>query len=94
MTDDEQQAAEPQKRFDHGPLQTYEVIWASGHVERIQAHQVTYPLGMAMFGPQPDRREFISMHGEIDGHWRLQLRVPADDILVIRNVTTTEAELS
>lgn len=28
---------------DRGPLSTYQVIWKSGHVEDIQAHQVTWP---------------------------------------------------
>lgn len=80
---------------DYGPLQTYEVIWESGHVERIQAHQVTYPNNAAiMFGNRPDAKHIIEFHGEIDGRWRLQLRAPLDDILVVRNMTTTEVELS
>lgn len=82
-------------RYDYGPLQTYEVIWESGHVERIQAHQVTHPNNAAaLFGGRPDVKQVIEFHGEIEGRWRLQLRAPLDDILVIRNLTTTEVELS
>lgn len=84
-------------RFDYGPLQTYEIIWKSGHVERIQAHQVTWPQnGMVMargiLGTMTevtgDGR--IDFHGEIEGKWRLVLSALEDDIRTVRLVTADE----
>ena len=87
-------------KFEYGPIDTYEVIWTSGHVEHVQAHQVLMPkdemfegLFQALGGtrtaskPQPPAWTF---HGEIDGRWRLVLHAPAEDIRSVRNVTHTQ----
>ncbi|MEV6035965.1 hypothetical protein AB0L65_32750 [Nonomuraea sp. NPDC052116] len=81
--------------YDYGPLQTYEVTWKSGHVERVQCHQITHPGSAAdAFGligirtNQGDRR--IHMHGEFDGRWLLVLSALEDDIRAIRLVTGGE----
>lgn len=82
--------------YDYGPLQTYEITWKSGHVERVQCHQITHhsrDTGFAggLLGVQvthDDRR--IQMHGEFDGHWRLVLSALEDDIRTIRLVTGGE----
>lgn len=73
--------------FDHGPLQRYEIIWKSGHVEEIACHQVMLPaLSMLpLFGietREPSRR--LTLHGQIDGHWKLILDADYDDISTIR----------
>lgn len=77
---------------DHGPLDTFEIIWASGHVERIQAHQVLAPQNDMMAGifgtaTATKKRDGWMFHGEFDGHWKLVLFAPAEDIVTIRNVT-------
>lgn len=82
--------------YDYGPLQTYEVIWKSGHVERVQCHQVTFHsgntgIGEGLFGVQvrhDDRR--ILMYGEFDGRWLLVLSAMEDEIRTIRLVTGGE----
>lgn len=75
--------------FDRGPIQTFEITWQSGHVERVQAHQVTYHGGDSLFGrSQLPRR--LDFHGEIDGRWLLQLSVLEDDLRTVRNVTAPE----
>ncbi len=87
--------------YDHGPIDTYEIIWASGHVEYIQAHQVLMPpedlpfhLGGGLFGRTATEvkapRRAWTFHGEIDGRWRLVLHAPAEDIRSVRNVTHTQ----
>jgi hypothetical protein len=76
--------------WDYGPLESFEVTWASGHVEVIQAHQVCTPLN-AMFGPPGGQR--WTFHGEFDGQWRLLLTAGEKDILRVRNVTRTEPAL-
>jgi len=84
--------------YDYGPLDTYEIVWTSGHVERIQAHQVLLPpddsspfkLGKGVYGStvtKPSRG--WAFHGEIDGRWRLLLSARAEDIVSVRNVTHT-----
>jgi hypothetical protein len=79
--------------YDYGPLQTYEVIWQSGHVERIQAHQVIWPGNAAMLFGRTAEVPRIVMHAQIDGHWTLMLSAPEEDIRTIRNVTTEEVIL-
>lgn len=83
--------------FEYGPLQTYEVTWTSGHVEKIRCHQVSYSGGsagldvLATIGlktQQGDRR--IHLHGMIDRHWRLILSAREDDIASLRLVTAGE----
>ena len=68
--------------YDYGPLQTYEIIYRSGYVETVQAHQVQLPHDGFFGKPDP----FVTIHGEFDGHWRLVMRVPGEDILSIRLV--------
>lgn len=85
--------------YDHGPLETYEICWTSGHVERIQAHQVLMPpeempfgLGGGIFGrtqTEVKPRRGWAFHGEFDGRWTLVLSAPAEDIRSVRNVTRT-----
>ncbi|MGA4989967.1 hypothetical protein [Nonomuraea bangladeshensis] len=83
-------------RFDYGPLQTYEVTWKSGHVERIQCHQITFHsretgIGAGLIGVQVSHDErCVQMHGQFDGHWRLVLSAIEDDIRTIRLVTGGE----
>lgn len=79
------------EEFDHGPLQTYEVVWASGHVETVQGHQVSYSGGMYDLGCSGTARPVrFKIHGDFDGHWRLMLSGLEDDIVTIRNVTVPE----
>lgn len=77
--------------YEHGPLHTFEVIWKSGHVETIQAHQVLFPSPLPeLFGGPGKRDDRICFHGEIDGRWTLILSAPEDEISTVRNVTATE----
>lgn len=82
---------------DHGPLEVYEITWETGHVETIQAHQVSYPhLGIAfaagrtMTGTESDQPPTVRFHAEIGGHWRLILSAREADIRTIRLVTAGE----
>jgi hypothetical protein len=76
--------------YDRGPIQTYEVIWRSGHVERVLAHSVTYPgAGAEIFG-RPRAHRVIEFHGEIGGRWLLTLRADEDDLLTVRLITEGE----
>lgn len=76
--------------FDRGPATIYEIIWKSGHVDRIEAHQVLHPNRMgSLFGspntpPEPERVDF---HGEFGGRWQLVLSADMADIQTIRNVS-------
>lgn len=81
--------------YDHGPLDTYEIQWTSGHVERIQAHQVLLPhpdmFGSVIGSPgEPARETHVRIHGEINGQWKLILSAPANEIHSIRLVTDDE----
>jgi hypothetical protein len=79
---------------DYGPLQTFEITWTSGHVERIRAHQVTYPGSASIFfGGDPTAEPVIDFHGSFNGQWHLILRVHARDIRIVRNLTVTEPEV-
>lgn len=76
--------------YDHGPLVSYEITWVSGHVETIQAHQVTWPGdSRGMFGvvdvKATERARFM---GEINGRWVLVLEARVEDIRTIRNKVT------
>lgn len=79
--------------YDYGPLDTFEIAWTSGHVERIKAHQVRPPmpdaLGSIFGATRTKRRDGWTFHGEIDGRWKLLLFAPAEDIVSVRNVTHT-----
>lgn len=79
-------------KYDHGPLDTYEVIWASGHVERVKAHQVIAPQS-PLFGSGSPRDHRWMIHGEVDGRWRLLLMAADEDIRSIRNVTHTRDDV-
>ena len=76
---------------ERGPLNTYEVIYNSGHVEQVQAHQVIMPFDMpSLFGsPSTTKDQRWTFHGEIDGRWTLLLSVPESDVRSVRNVTHT-----
>lgn len=78
--------------YDHGPLVPYQVMWRTGHIETIHAHQVIWPNGAlgALFGQADLRDERVMLHGEIDGHWRLLLVADASDILSIRALDQSE----
>lgn len=85
-------------KYDHGPLQTYEVIYTSGHVERVQAHQVLMPhddFDFGGFGLRTDSRleKRWTFHGEFEGRWMLVLSVPAADVKSVRNVSLTADDL-
>ncbi len=85
--------------FDYGPIQTYEIVWMSGHVETVLAHQVSWPKqglflgreGMRGLGGEgtaaPSRIQF---HGHIDGHWLMTLSAREDDIRTMRLITGGE----
>ncbi|MBF6358111.1 hypothetical protein IU449_26810 [Nocardia higoensis] len=80
--------------YDYGPLDTYEIIWASGHIEHIDAHQVLLPpadmLGAFLPGATATRtRNGWTFHGEVEGRWKLLLFAPAEDIVSVRNLTHT-----
>ncbi|MEU7972197.1 hypothetical protein AB0B48_09150 [Micromonospora sp. NPDC049089] len=85
--------------YDHGPVQTYEITWKSGHIESVLAHQVSWPRrGMALvaagmltgLGDDQPKPSVIHFHAEIDGHWLLTLSAHEDDIQTIRLVTQAE----
>jgi hypothetical protein len=80
------------ERFDHGPLKSFEVTWTSGHVETIQAHQVTFPVPSLFLGDlQTKHQDFIKLHGEINGRWQLILAARPELISMIRDKATEEA---
>lgn len=83
--------------YDYGPLQTYEVTWTSGHVERLRCHQVSYSgggVGLDALGvvglrtDQGDRR--VHLHGMINRRWLLVLSAREADIAALRLVTNGE----
>jgi len=75
---------------ERGPVQVYEVIWRSGHVERVLAHQVAWPgLGAGLFGSRATPQQ-ITFHAEIDGHWLPTLIADEADIQTVRLVTSDE----
>lgn len=82
---------------DYGPVQIYEITWMSGHVETVQAHQVSWPQtgqyiarGMLGVTAEAPGRSKIQMHAEIAGRWVLTLSALEEDIRTIRNVTAGE----
>lgn len=80
--------------FERAPIQTYEVTWASGHVERVQAHQVIIPspeTGLFSVATRTNQVRNVLFHAEIDGHWLLVLTAREEEIRVIRNVTSPES---
>lgn len=82
--------------YDHGHLRTFEITWTSGRIERIQAHQVTWPHGSILgpfFEAAQKRDDRVMLHGEIDGHWQLVLAARPEDIISIRNLTAAPDSL-
>jgi hypothetical protein len=77
--------------YDHGPLQTWQVIWRSGHVEEIRGHQCLLPSPNYFFREEGPRENRLTFHGEIDGHWKLVLDVDYAEILSVRLLTGPEA---
>lgn len=80
--------------YDHGPLRTYEITWSSGHVERIDAHQVTWPHNpFELIGPATTKTRDpgrVMLHGQVDGKWQLLLAAHPEDIRTIRNLAHDE----
>lgn len=77
---------------EYGEPDEFEIVWKTGHVERLRAHQVSWPdnavsMLSGVFGDRPSRPSRIQFHGQIDGHWRLLLSALEDDIATVRNVT-------
>lgn len=90
--------------FDHdrGPLQTFEITWKTGHVERIQAHQVSWHGNSGMFdaigsalGVETRKQQDPSVvfHAELEGRWTLVLRALEEDIRTIRNCLTEDMDV-
>ena len=84
---------------DYGPLRTYEVTWRSGHIERLQGHQVLFdssglasPLAAALgAGPAVPLPPKFRVHGMFGEHWRLVLAADEADLLSLRDVTDEAA---
>ncbi len=84
--------------FDYGPVQTYEIVWRSGHVETVLAHQVTWPQnGTSLFGGSIAMMtgragtSQVQFHAMLDGRWRLTLAADEEDLRTIRLITTPES---
>ena len=77
---------------DRGPLQEYEIVWRSGHIDRVCAHQATYRGGDSLFSRGAPTPERFMLHGEIDGQWMLLFDALRDELLSIRNVTQLGAD--
>jgi hypothetical protein len=82
--------------FKYGAPDIYEVTWMSGHIERVPAHQVTYPeAGLALarsvfnIGTEGGTPR-VRIHAEINGNWRLVLAAREADIRSLRLVTDGE----
>jgi len=86
------------EHFDYGPVQRYEVVWMSGHVETVLAHQITWPQNgsfilAGMFGSTPEaggKASRVQFHAEVNGRWLLTLSALEEDIRSIRLVTAEE----
>lgn len=76
--------------YDYGPLDTYEVVWTSGHIERIQGHQVLWPQPTGIFGQESPQRQHVMIHGQFDGRWKLVLSALPTDLVIVRLVTADE----
>lgn len=83
------------EKFERGPLVDYEITWTNGHVETIRAHQVMMPGSghLDMFSSRPPKKQRWTFHGEIDGHWRLILSAPEEDIRTVRDKSSERALL-
>ena len=80
------------EREPRGEPDVYEVVWMSGHIERVPAHQVTYPGNiLSLFGkPGREAKPRIRLHAEINGRWLLTLDALEEDIRTMRLVTNGE----
>ena len=79
--------------IDRGPASEYEVIWQNGHIDRLKAHQVSWPGRGRVFMDQPATGpSVVQFHAEVDGRWQLILSAPEDEIAVIRNLTHANDE--
>lgn len=77
---------------DRGPLRPFQIVWRSGHVETIRAHQVVTPPAFdVLFGEEP-RDKRLLVHAEIDGHWTLLLAADWADVLSVRLLTDAEVD--
>lgn len=75
--------------FARGPLRRYEVTWNSGHVETIEAHQVSWPNAFSIT-PDESREPWIRFMGEVAGQWTLVLQAREPDLRSVRDVTNAE----
>lgn len=76
--------------FERGEPDEFEIVWKTGHVDRLKAHQVTWPhsdIFGGVFGGRPAGPPHVLFHGEVDGRWRLLLSALEGDIATVRNVT-------
>lgn len=84
------------EKLERGEPDVYEIVWMSGHVERVSAHQVTWPSrGIAMMRgimnmPAEQGPSKVQIHAEVDGKWTLMLSAREDDIRTMRLVTADE----
>jgi hypothetical protein len=77
--------------IERGEPEVYEVVWMSGHVERVLAHQVMHTgNALALFGGNPEAKPRVRMHAELNGRWLLTLDALEDDIRTVRLVTQGE----
>lgn len=76
--------------YDYGPLRTYEVTWLGRPPEIVQGHSVQFESGGFMGVPA---RPKFKIYGEFDGHWRMVLMGPEEDIACIRDITDQLAAL-
>lgn len=73
---------------ERGPLNSYEIVWRSGHVETIKAHQCLWPLDLAgMTEPNPK----VMFHAEINGNWGPVLIADKADIISVRQLMEENA---
>jgi hypothetical protein len=75
--------------MERGPVDEFELIYKTGAVQRIRAHQVSYPNNARNIFGRPDEHgpNLVSFHAEIEGRWRLMLTIDQADLISIRNVT-------
>lgn len=71
---------------ERGPTTPYQVVWANGHTEVVNAHQVSWPGGLASFLAGEKTRPRVQFHAEVDGRWQLVLDAVQDDVQSIRNL--------
>lgn len=62
--------------YDPGPLRTWEIAWLpDGRRQRVRGHQISWSGAPA--GPKT-----VSVHGQIDGKWRLVVAAQESAILL------------